>query len=124
MCIRDRAVDPQAIELSFWDTIKDSKQSADYQDYLAKYPNGQFAPLASRRVAALSQTVSRSSDAVPASASAPSAPSAVAAEPTQVAMGSAPPPAAAAPSASSGPSMASKIEEQGKICLLYTSRCV
>ena len=110
-----QAVDPQAIELSFWDTIKDSKQSADYQDYLAKYPNGQFAPLASRRVAALSQTVSRSSDAVPASASAPSAPSAVAAEPTQVAMGSAPPPAAAAPSASSGPSMASKIEEQGKM---------
>ncbi|MBK9026988.1 MAG: DUF1425 domain-containing protein [Propionivibrio sp.] len=39
----------------------------------------------------------------------------MAAEPTQVAMGSAPPPAAAAPSASSGPSMASKIEEQGKM---------
>lgn len=112
-----QAVDPKAIELAFWDSIKDSKQSADYQDYLAKYPNGQFAPLASRRVAAMSQTVSRSSDSGSASApasSAPSAPSVVANEPTQVAMGSAPPPPPPAV-ASSGPSMASKIEEQGKM---------
>ncbi|MBK7354741.1 DUF1425 domain-containing protein [Propionivibrio sp.] len=106
-----QAVDPKAIELSFWDSIKDSKQAADYQDYLTKYPNGQFAPLASRRVAAMSQTVSRSSDAAPA----PYAPSAVASsEPTQVAMGAAPPPPPP-PAASSGGSMASKLEEQGKM---------
>lgn len=108
-----QAVDPKAIELSFWESIKDSKQAADYQDYLAKYPNGQFAPLASRRVAAMSQTVSRSSDSA---APAPSAPSAVASAPpapTQVAMGSAPSPQPVP--ASSGPSMASKLEEQGKM---------
>ena len=91
-----QTVDPKAVELSFWDSIKDSKQVDDYRDYLAKYPNGQFAPLATRRVAAMTQTVSRSSD------------SAVAQGP--VAMGSPPPPPAA-----SGASMASKLEEQGKM---------
>ncbi|WP_301100713.1 DUF1425 domain-containing protein [Propionivibrio sp.] len=95
-----QAVDPKAVELSFWDSIKDSKQAEDYQDYLSKYPNGQFAPLATRRIAAMSQTVSRSSDAVPT-----------------LAMASSPPPTAA----SSGPSMASKLEEQGKMNNLKVS---
>ena len=68
-----QTVDPKAVELSFWDSIKDSKQPDDFRDYLAKYPNGQFAGLANRRIAALSQSpaanqsVTRGSDA-PASA--------------------------------------------------------
>ncbi len=96
-----QAVDPKAVELSFWDSIKDSKQAEDYQDYLSKYPNGQFAPLASRRVAAMKQaSVSRSSDAAPAPAA--SAP------PPAVAMAAPAPPAAA-------PSIASKLEEQGRM---------
>ena len=109
-----QAVDPKAVELSFWDSIKDSKQVEDYQDYLVKYPNGQFAALATRRVAAMSKTVSRSSDSAssPAAASATPAPSATASAPTQIAMGTAPPPS---PPPSSGPSIASKLEEQGKM---------
>lgn len=95
-----QAVDPKAVELSYWNTIKDSKLPEDYQDYLSQYPNGQFASLASRRVAALSKPVSRSSVE-----SAPAAPSYA---PQQMAM--------AAPSAA--PSMASKIEEQGKMTYL------
>lgn len=109
-----QAVDPKAVELSFWDSIKDSKQVEDYQDYLGKYPNGQFSALATRRVAAMSKTVSRSSDSAPspAAATAPPAPSATTTSaPTQLAMGSAPPP----PPPSSGPSIASKLEEQGKM---------
>jgi uncharacterized protein YcfL len=98
-----QAVDPKAVELSFWNSIKDSKQPEDYQDYLSQYPNGQFASLASRRVAALSKPVSRSS--LESAAAAP------AYAPQQVAM--------AAPS--SAPSMASKIEEQGKMSYLMVT---
>ena len=94
-----QAVDPKAVELSFWESIKDSKQAEDYKDYLSQYPNGQFASLASRRVAALSQPVSRSSDA----ASTQAAPA-----PQQV--------ATATPG--NAPSMASKIEEQGRMTYL------
>lgn len=102
-----QTVDPRAVELSFWDSIKDSKQADDFKDYLAKYPSGQFAGLASRRIAALSQapaapqSVTRSSEATPA-------PAAPAYAPQQVAM--------AAPS--NAPTMASKIEEQGKMTYL------
>lgn len=99
-----QTIDPKAVELSFWDSIKDSKQPEDYQDYLSKYPNGQFAQLATRRVASMKSTsVSRGGDA-------PSAPSAVASAPAQVAMAPAPPPPPAG-----GASIASKLEEQGKM---------
>jgi len=107
-----QTVDPKAVELSFWDSIKDSKQAEDYQDYLSKYPNGQFAQLATRRVAAMNQKgVSRSSDATP-----PQPPSAVATAPaatTQAAPPPPPPPTTA--------SMASKLEEQGKMNNLKVS---
>ena len=33
-------------ELDFWNSIKDSKKAEDYQSYLDKYPNGNFADLA------------------------------------------------------------------------------
>jgi Sulfatase-modifying factor enzyme 1/Caspase domain len=34
------------IELKYWDSIHDSKNPADYQSYLAQYPQGRFAGLA------------------------------------------------------------------------------
>ena len=43
-------VDPAAIELSFWDTIKNSTNPDDFKAYLEKYPDGQFAVLARNRV--------------------------------------------------------------------------
>ncbi len=42
-------VDPAAVELSFWETIKDSTDPEDFKSYLEKYPNGTFAALARRR---------------------------------------------------------------------------
>ena len=106
-----QTVDPKAVELSFWDSIKDSKQAEDYQDYLSKYPNGQFAQLATRRVAAMNQKgVSRSSDATP-----PQPPSAVATAPAATTQAAPPPPP---PSTAS---MASKLEEQGKMNNLKVS---
>ena len=91
-----QTVDPKAVELSFWDSIKDSKQPDDFRDYLAKYPDGQFAGLANRRIATLSQG------------------SAVTRDTTQPAVTQAPQPVAmAAPTAA--PTKESKIEEQGKM---------
>jgi formylglycine-generating enzyme required for sulfatase activity len=37
-------------ETVFWQSIKDSKDVGDYQDYLAQYPNGSFARIAKRRI--------------------------------------------------------------------------
>ena len=42
-------VDPAAIELSFWDTIKNSNNPDDFKSYLEKYPDGQFSGLAKSR---------------------------------------------------------------------------
>ncbi|MFY9610522.1 MAG: caspase family protein [Blastocatellia bacterium] len=48
----DPKVDPAAIELSYWETIKNSTDAEDFKSYLAKYPDGQFADLARRRAGA------------------------------------------------------------------------
>ena len=45
-------VDPEAIELSYWETIKDSKNPEDFKAYLEQYPNGRFASLARIRASA------------------------------------------------------------------------
>jgi len=42
-------VDPAAIELSYWETIKNSNNPDDFKAYLDKYPDGQFASLAKSR---------------------------------------------------------------------------
>src|SRR5258708_19518761 len=42
-------VDPAAIELSFWESIKNSTNPDDFKSYLDKYPYGQFAALAKSR---------------------------------------------------------------------------
>jgi tetratricopeptide (TPR) repeat protein len=42
-------VDPAAMELAFWDTIKNSNNPDDFKAYLDKYPDGQFAALARSR---------------------------------------------------------------------------
>lgn len=45
-------VDPAAIELTYWDTIKNSNNPNDFKSYLEKYPDGQFAELAKSRAQA------------------------------------------------------------------------
>ncbi len=40
-------------EIVFWQSIKDSKNAADFKDYLARWPSGTFADLAKRRIAEL-----------------------------------------------------------------------
>ena len=41
--------DPAAIEIVYWDSIKDSSSADDYKSYLKKYPNGLFVDIAKRR---------------------------------------------------------------------------
>ena len=45
----NRPLDPAAVELTYWETIKDSSDPEDFREYLEKYPDGQFASLARRR---------------------------------------------------------------------------
>lgn len=40
-------------EISFWESVRDSKDAAELRAYLERYPNGDFAVLARRRIAAL-----------------------------------------------------------------------
>jgi tetratricopeptide (TPR) repeat protein len=42
-------LDPAAMELSYWETIKASNNPEDFKSYLDKYPDGQFAALAKSR---------------------------------------------------------------------------
>jgi TPR repeat protein len=42
-----------SVELDFWDSVKGSSDPADFNAYLKKYPNGDFADLARNRIAAL-----------------------------------------------------------------------
>lgn len=42
-----------AIDLAFWESIRSSTQARDFSDYLERFPDGQFRPLAERRLAAL-----------------------------------------------------------------------
>jgi lipoprotein NlpI len=60
--------DPQAIELAFWNDVKDSNSAEDYQAYLDKFPDGAFAPLAKLRLKQADQGASRILHANPADA--------------------------------------------------------
>lgn len=44
------------MEVVFWQSISQSTNAADFEEYLRKYPNGQFAGLAGNRIRALQGT--------------------------------------------------------------------
>jgi adenylate cyclase len=52
-------VDPQAVELVFWESVKDSPRSADYEAYLSHYPEGVFVELARTRLEESNESVTR-----------------------------------------------------------------
>jgi hypothetical protein len=49
------ASDTQAVELEFWDTIKNSFLANEYEAYLEQYPEGSFVALARVRLDAIKQ---------------------------------------------------------------------
>jgi len=52
-------------ETAFWESIKDSKDVADFQAYLKQYPNGTFTGLAKNRLAVLQPPKSATLDSSP-----------------------------------------------------------
>jgi hypothetical protein len=40
----------QAMELAFWQTVQNGSDRADFEEYLRKYPKGEFAALAQRKL--------------------------------------------------------------------------
>jgi class 3 adenylate cyclase len=53
------ASDPQAVEIEFWDSIKNSTRSEEYEAYLEEYPEGSFAALARVRLEAIKRDAIR-----------------------------------------------------------------
>ena len=49
------ASDPQAVEIEFWDLIKNSILAREYEAYLEQYPEGSFVALARVRLEAIKQ---------------------------------------------------------------------
>ena len=49
------ASDPQAVEIEFWDSIKNSILASEYEAYLEQYPEGGFVALAQVRLEAIKQ---------------------------------------------------------------------
>lgn len=49
----DSRIDASAFELSYWETIKNSTNAEDFKAYIARYPKGQFAELATNRIKAI-----------------------------------------------------------------------
>jgi adenylate cyclase len=47
--------DPQAVEIEFWDSIKNSILASEYEAYLEQYPEGGFVALARVRLDAIKQ---------------------------------------------------------------------
>lgn len=54
-----KATEAETLELAFWNEVKDSDAAEDYQAYLARFPDGVFAPLAERRLKQADPSASR-----------------------------------------------------------------
>ncbi|MBI3452468.1 MAG: caspase family protein [Rhodospirillales bacterium] len=63
-------IDPQTVELAFWDSVKGSNNQVELQAYIDKYPNGTFVALARSRLAALRAAKPAAANAAPAAPSA------------------------------------------------------
>lgn len=49
------SIDSATIELSYWESIKDSQNAEDFNSYLKEYPKGRFTSLAKNRLQALTK---------------------------------------------------------------------
>ena len=99
----------EQVELTFWDSVKESSHASDYEAYLQAYPNGRFAALARARIERLKASAPKVETPKAAPAPVPEKP-----RPPVVKRPADPPPAAPAPveparaAAASGPSQLQK----------------
>lgn len=68
------APSPDAGEIAFWESVKDSKNAEELQAYLDAYPDGRFAPLARIRLEALGKSPAAAAVRSPAAARVASGP--------------------------------------------------
>ena len=80
-------VDPAALDLAFWDSIKSSQDRSDFEEYLRQFPEGRFSGLARNRMRQLSAAASSAPASVPASVPAAAPAEAPAAAPAAAASG-------------------------------------
>lgn len=64
----------EQVELTFWDSVKDSTHASDYEAYLQAYPNGRFAALARARIERLKAAAPKAEAPKPAPAPVPEKP--------------------------------------------------
>ncbi|HXG63972.1 MAG TPA: caspase family protein [Blastocatellia bacterium] len=57
--VETATVDPKALDLQFWKSIEDSSNPADYEAYLKKFPQGEFAELAKNRLTQYQQAANK-----------------------------------------------------------------
>lgn len=57
--------DAVAVELAYWNSVKDGQNVSEYEAYLQEYPKGRFAQLAKARIATFSAKPSPSSGVAP-----------------------------------------------------------
>jgi formylglycine-generating enzyme required for sulfatase activity len=111
----------EQVELTFWDSVKDSTHASDYEAYLQAYPNGRFAALARARIERLKASAPKAETPKPAPAPVP-APAAEKPRPPVVKRPADAPPASApaAPAeparAASGPSLLQKAGSDIRDC--------
>jgi len=55
--VRAQTAPADPVEIVFWESIRDSKNRADFEEYLKHFPNGTFAGLARNRIQALEAPV-------------------------------------------------------------------
>lgn len=89
------AANDSAMEVAFWNTIKDSQDPRDFQAYIENYPNGSFNKLARIRISNLPDPAAKNRAVAPAAV--PAAPTVVAAPAVAAAAPEAPPQPAPAP---------------------------
>ncbi|MBT5572414.1 MAG: hypothetical protein HOJ90_14445 [Alphaproteobacteria bacterium] len=59
---RSFRVDQTEVELAFWESVKDSDRTSDFEAYLGTYPAGQFSLLAHARIEAMTRERKRASE--------------------------------------------------------------
>jgi formylglycine-generating enzyme required for sulfatase activity len=63
----------EQVEMTFWESIKNSEQAGDYEAYLQAYPNGRFAALAKARITRLRAAAPKTEAITPKAEPAPAA---------------------------------------------------
>jgi len=53
------------MELTFWSSVKDSGDKADFEAYLKRYPDGHYSDLARNRIAAMSRAEAKAAAPLP-----------------------------------------------------------